>query len=165
MKRFCTSLVALAFWPAVAFAWNATVEGPDVFGVTKVIASEGNQRELLVVQCDSKDALHIAYIFAKKEFEDLPTAPATLLVQANGDEPHKLDATLRVWNDNYGGVVASGRDADLLAVLKKIGAAKGKVNVGYEAKGHQWSASFSSRGSTKAIERVIEGCKLSGAMP
>lgn len=143
-----------------AFAWDATIEGPDVFGVTKVIAIEGSLRESLVIQCDSKDSLFFAYVFPKKEFEEIAEFPVTLLVQTGPEQPTRLEATFRAWNDKFGGVVASGRDATVLKLLKDISQAKGKVNVGFEAKGHQWSGTFGSRGSSKAIQRVTDGCKI-----
>ena len=161
MRRIVLA-VALASGLGVdaAWAWSATVDGPDVFGVTKVIATEGSGREGIVVQCDSKDQLHIATIFRKKEFEDIPEFPATLLIKVGEAEPFKLGATLRTWNDNYGGIVVSGRTPELVAVVKAISTAKSKINVGYEIGGEQFSATFGARGSTSAMQKAINGCKL-----
>ncbi|MUT27297.1 MULTISPECIES: hypothetical protein [Mesorhizobium] len=48
-----------------------------------------------------------------------------------------------------------------MAAIQEIKTSKGKVNVGYDIAGNRDSASFSSRGSTSAMQRVIDGCKLS----
>lgn len=143
-----------------AYAWTANVDGPDVFGVTKVFAIEGGERESLVVQCDSDENLFIAYIFRKKEFETVNETPATLLIQINGEQPASLSATMRAWNDNYGGVVASGRTAENIAVVTAIGKASGKINIGFEFLGNRESASVGSRGSTAAMKKVMDLCKL-----
>ncbi|RWD96080.1 hypothetical protein, partial [Mesorhizobium sp.] len=78
-------VVAMSVEPSLA--WQANTEGPDVFGVTKVLATEGNDRESLVVQCDSKDVLFVAYIMRKKEFDAVTEGPATLYLQGNGPTP------------------------------------------------------------------------------
>jgi hypothetical protein len=159
-KLSLISIILVAGSSSLAHAWDANVEGPDVFGVTKVIASVGGLRDGMVVQCDSKEDLFIAFIFRKKEFEDVAAGPATLYLQGASSEPLKLPAELRAWNDNYGGVVASGRDPQIFAAIKEIQEARSKLNVGFEIGGSQNSASFGSRGSTKAMEKVIQGCKL-----
>ncbi|MDH4988596.1 hypothetical protein QEZ47_24380 [Aminobacter anthyllidis] len=159
-KSSLISLFLVAGSSSIAHAWEANIEGPDVFGVTKVLATVISLREGMVVQCDSKEELSFAFIFRKKEFEDVVAGPATLYLQGASSEPLKLPAELRVWNDNYGGVVASGRDPQVLAAIKEIQEARSKLNVGIEIGGSQNSASFGSRGSTKAMEKVIQGCKL-----
>ncbi|MER9791516.1 hypothetical protein [Mesorhizobium sp. M0213] len=160
-KAFFLSAAAVVSSIQPVFAWQASTEGPDVFGVTKVIATEGGPHDSLVVQCDSKETLFVAYVLRKKEFEDVPEAPATLYIQGSGGTPLKLEATMRTWNDNYAGVVAVGRSPELMAAIQEIKNSKAKVNVGYEIGGNQDSASFSSRGSTTAMQRVIDGCRLS----
>ncbi|QOF70686.1 hypothetical protein IG197_23260 [Aminobacter sp. SR38] len=160
LKTTFIAATLLAGSSSIALAWDANVEGPDVFGVTKVIATVGGLRDGMVVQCDSKEDLFVAFIFRKKEFEDVTSGPATLYLQGASSEPLKLPAELRAWNDNYGGVVVSGRDPQVLAAVKEIQEARSKLNVGFEVGGSQNSASFGSRGSTKAMEKVIQGCKL-----
>ena len=153
---------ALLLWlcPSVSFAWDASVEGPDVFDKTKVIASEMNFNEGLIVQCDSSDDLLITYAFRKKEFEEVSSAPATLLIKFGDGSPVKLDASLRAWNDNFAGVVVSGRTPENIAVLKAIKDSKGKIQIGAEVNGTQFSAAIGSRGSTKAMETALSKCKL-----
>lgn len=160
MRRFAFAALGLVASTGLAGAWSANIEGPDVFGVTKVIATEGGDREGMVIQCDSKDALHFAFIFRKKEFEPVTEAPATLYVQIDGASPVKLDASLREWNDIYGGFVVTGRDGELLSLLQSLGRAKSKVNIGAEVYGQQSSASFSARGSTKTVEQLTKFCNL-----
>ena len=144
-----------------AFAdWNARVEGPDVFGNVKAFATTTGSDESMVVQCDQKDDLFVAFVFRKKPFEEMPSLPAELLVQVDGGTPLKLVATLRSWNDNYGGVIASGRAIEQLTALRLIASARGKINVGAVIFGKQISSSFSSQGSKSAMERSIKSCKL-----
>lgn len=161
MKRLLTltTLLILAT-PLSAMAWTATTEGPDVFGNTKVFASSGGRRDTLVVQCDQKEQLLIAIIYPKKKFENIPEAPATLLIKASDGAPVSLSANMRSWNDNFYGVSASGRTKELVGIVRAIGAAKRKIQVGIEVGGIQQSSTFSSRGSTKAMNKVIKGCKL-----
>ena len=140
--------------------WPANVDGPDVFGNTRVVAGSGDGRERLVVQCDQKDMLFVAYLVRKREFEKIATAPADLLIQTDGGTPTKLIASLRNWNDNYLAVSAEGRTTQMLTLIQAIAAARGKINIGAVVNGNQLSASFGSSGSRVAMEKVISGCKL-----
>jgi hypothetical protein len=161
LKNVAVAVVALLGFTSHASAeWSARVEGPDVFGNTKVHASEMSLTEGLIVHCDQKDELNIAYIFRKKPFDELSTTSGELLVQTDSGAPLKMAASLRNWNDNFGGVVASGRSAELVTVLRAIGAAKNKINIGVVIRGNQISASFGSQGSRIAIEKAIKSCKL-----
>lgn len=151
---------ALLLSATSAMAWETTVEGPDVFGVTKALGGTSNGREFMVVQCNSDGDLYLALISPKKEFEDVPEIPATFLIQIDSETPHKLDATLRAWNDKNAGIVASGRSDDVVSALKAIGTAKRNVNVGFEVAGMRESATFGARGSTKAVETIIKSCTI-----
>ena len=147
--------------PVPAKCWDAQVEGPDVFGNVKVVASEARSlSEGLVVQCDSKGELLLAYIFRKKEFEAVSTAPATLLVSTEANKVLTLRAELRDWNDNYAGIVASEVKEDIISAIVAIQTAKAKIEVGVEINGNQISGSFGSRGSSKSMSKVIQNCKL-----
>lgn len=150
-----------------ASAWEAFVEGPDVFGTTKALVSEGTRRDGMAIQCDSKGMMAFAYIFRKKEFEDVAETPASLFVQTDKKAPPaRLDATMRAWNDNFGGVVVTGVSPELMDVIRSIGAASGRIGVGFEARGNRWSAEFSSRGSTSAIAKLLKACNLeNGGLP
>lgn len=138
MIRTLALAAAAAVTATQAFAWGTHVEGPDVFGVTTVIALDEAARDSLVVQCDSKDQLVIAMISRKKEFEETPVSPATLLIQVDGATPVILEAVLREWNDNYAGVIATaGRSPDLIAVVKAIQSGKSKINAGVDISGNR----------------------------
>jgi hypothetical protein len=162
--RCCASMTFFAWLSSAAFAWEVFVEGPDVFDKTKVVATESNFNEGLTIQCNSDDELLIAYIFKKKEFDSVAETPGKILIKVGEAPPMKLDGSLRAWNDNYGGVVASGRDPELVNVIKQIKDAKGKIQIGIEFLGSQASAEVSSRGSTKAMETVLSKCKLESAV-
>lgn len=164
MYRPMIAVSSALFLTTSAYAWQADIQGPDVFGTTKALVTEGLQRDGMVIQCDSKGSMAFAYIFRKKEFEDVTEAPAILFVQTSQDNPPaKMDATLRAWNDNYGGVVVNGMSPELMGVIKAIGSAKGKIGVGFESSGNQWSAEFSSRGSTNSISKLMKACDLEKA--
>ena len=154
--------VALSIFSSMvpAFSWETTVEGPDVFDKTKVVSTEMNFNEGLIIQCNSTDELLISYAFRKKEFEDVSEAPATLLIKIGDAAPIKLDAGLRAWNDNFAGVVASGRTPENVSVLSAIKESKGKIQIGAEINGTQISSSVGSRGSTKSMETALTKCKL-----
>lgn len=140
--------------------WSAHKEGPDVFGTTKVIAVTSGDRQSLVVQCNDKDELYIAYIFLKKKFDEVSTSPADLLFQIDGATPTHLAAEIRNWNDDYAGVVADGRSPEIVNVLRSIRDGHVRINVGVIVAGNRDSASFETSGSTSALEDVIAGCKL-----
>lgn len=142
-------------------AWDARVDGPDVFGATKVFSLEANGKASLAVQCDSEGEIFLAYISPKKPFEEVPTVPGTLLVQIDGADPVKLAAELRSWNDNYIGVVASGRDVVTVQMIEALGAAKKKINIGYDVQGMRDTDAFGTRGSSASMKKVVDHCKLS----
>lgn len=154
------AIATLSLASTASYSWEVSVDGPDVFDKIKVVATEGNLRESLVVQCDSESEFMIAYIFRKKEFEDTPDAPAKLHLKWSDASPVVLDATLRDWNDNYGGIVVSGREPPIMTVIAGIRDAKSKIQVGIEILGNKESATFSSKGSKKAMTAVLEKCKL-----
>ena len=113
---FFTIFFAIALQKS-ALAWNAEVNGPDVFGKITVVASEHILNKSLVVQCDTETELFLAFIIKKKEFDTTPEVPAKLLIKTSDAAPTILDATLRDWNDNYMGVVVAGRNDDVIKVI------------------------------------------------
>ncbi len=154
------SICALTMLAGPALAWEVHVEGPDVFGTTKVSASEHSGYQRLVVHCDSKDVLIVAIIARKKEFDETPSGDGKLLIQVDAATPVTLNAVRRSWNDNFGGVVAEGRTLELLAIVKAIQGGKARINTGIEIDGIQSSATFSASGSTAAMAKAIDGCGL-----
>lgn len=144
-----------------AFAWDAIVNGPDVFGETTVLAGEEGMQSKLVVQCNSNSQVTIAMISPKKEFEDVNEREATLFFSLNSETPTQIPARLRSWNDNFAGVVSVASKDDLIPLLNGFRDAKGPIKAGADILGNRISDSFSSRGSTAAIKTVIEKCKLS----
>lgn len=159
MKRLLTIATALMFSTS-AFAWYATVQGPDVFGETTVIAGEEGTQTSLIVQCTSDGELYLAMISPKKEFEDVPTVPATMYFATGSNTPVKIEATVREWNDKYLGIVSNVEKSELMPLITGIRDAKGPIKVGAEIRGNRMSDSYPSRGSTAAISKVIAGCKL-----
>ena len=158
IRVMAAAVAALAVSPA--YAWNATVEGPDVFGVTRVLAGEPGLQTNIVIQCQSSGELFFAQIYPKKAFEDVSEMPAVLHIAVSDAPALKIAAKHRTWNDNFAGVVSSVEAAELAPVLKAIRDAKGKILVGAELGGNRISDSFSSSGSTAAMAKVIKECKL-----
>jgi hypothetical protein len=165
MRSIALAIVSFAFSSSVAFAWEALVDGPDVFNKTTVVATEANFNHSLIVQCDSEETLFLAFLEKKKEFEPVPESPAKLYLKWSDGEPLILDATVKEWNSNYLGVVVSGRENSVLKAIEGIRDAKSKIQSGIEILGSKTAASFSSRGSQKAMKSVIEKCKLQKAVP
>jgi hypothetical protein len=158
-----TSLPLGAAW---AQQWQVRVTGPDVFGNTKVIAVvEGPNDDALVVQCDAKDQLELAYIEAVPSSEISQavgkSVPETFLIKAGSGNVQKFDAILQVWNNTHFGTGVSGRTPQLIAVLNAIGTATGAINIGVEsAAGDTTSQTFSAAGSTAVMHTVITNCNL-----
>lgn len=159
LPAILTCVLCWAITPAWA-EWFANIEGPDVFGNVTVIAQTGNERDGFVVQCDQQDQLILAYVIRIKEFESINPAPAELLIQADTNPPKSLSAELGGWNNNFAGVSVRGRTSELVDIVRMIGSAKSKINIGVIINGNRMSESFDSGGSTSAMKTVITGCKL-----
>ena len=162
-KPKLTSLVILisilCFLPTAQAEWTGYTKGPDIFGNTTGIASASGANGRLIVQCD-KDELMIAYIMRKKEFEEVHTIPASLLVKIDAGDVSNLDGSYRNWNDNYSAIAVDDRSAGLIAIVKKIGQSKETIQIGGVINGHQLSDSFPASGSTAAISKIVQACKL-----
>ena len=128
--------------------WATRIDGPDVFGNMKVLANSGGIWNGIVVQCNQKDELILAFVFRKKEFEEWKPRPAEFFIQADSGTPKRFDASVQSWNDNFAGVLVYGRTPELVEVIRMIGAAQSKINIGWIVDGKQWSESVSSAGST-----------------
>jgi hypothetical protein len=160
-KRLIATAVVTMFAAPANAEWSSSVIGPDVFGNTKVIATTTGFNDGIAVQCDQKDDLFVAFLFRKKKFEPVTNTSAELLIQAaDGGTPVKLSAVLKGWNDDFGGIVASGRTSEMVQVLRLIATAKSKINVGAVVRGNQISGTFAAQGSTAAMEKAIKSCKL-----
>jgi hypothetical protein len=158
LRRFALAAALLTCGPA--YAWDAMVNGPDVFGDTTVIAGEQGLQSGIVIQCSTKGDLFLALISPKKQFEEIPEVDATLYIAVPPSPPAKIPARTKSWNDNYAGVVSTGGTADLMPVLTAIRDAKSKIQIGAEVAGNRVSDSYSSSGSTSAMTKAINGCKL-----
>ena len=160
IKLILLTLVSVFCLSASSYAWDYKVEEPDVFGVKKFFAQDAKLRESLVVQCDSKGFMAIAYIFKIKQFSEIEKLTAKLFVKGNSDSPIVVDAVRSKWNDNYGGIVAIGENNETNLLIQEIRDAKKNIQVGVQIGGNQFSASFSSRGSTKSMKAAITACNL-----
>jgi hypothetical protein len=165
MRIITVAFFTLAFSSSATLAWEASVDGPDVFNKTTVISMEDNYNHSLIVQCDSESVLLLAFLEKKKEFEPVSEGPAKLYLKWADGGPIVLDATIREWNSNYLGVVVSGRENSVLKAVEGIRDAKAKIQAGIEILGNKTSATFGSHGSQKAMKTVIEKCNLPKATP
>lgn len=162
MERLLLGLIFWIFPVSSAHAiWLTNVEGPDIFDDTTVHAMVEGTSGSLVIHCKSSDPeLDIAYVFSKKEFDDVPPVPVSLVVRVDGGPSTKLEAKARPWNDKRGAFVASDRSATL-SVVKEIGVASSSVEIGVKLPGgYRFSDRFDAVGSTKAMNSVLEGCAL-----
>lgn len=161
-------LGAAALMPSLAHAqWFAKSTGPDVFGniSVKAIAVAPNM-DGLAVTCNQKNSLKIVYLLqaTTSEIDELSSAdspvPSTLLIKVDSNPVVKFHASMQPWNTKYIGIVASGRDPNLVSVVNEIGAARQKISVGAEVAGAQQSDTFGVSGSTHAMTKVTDDCKL-----
>ena len=159
LSLLCLLLSIIGLVPAAKAQWAASTKGPDIFGNTTGLASAAGSQGRLTVQCDNKD-LTVAYITRKKEFEEVKATPANLLVKIDAGEVSSLDASYTNWNDNYAAVAVQDRSATLIAIVKKIGESKATINVGFVINGNQFSDYFPASGSTSAIGKIVQACKL-----
>jgi hypothetical protein len=121
--------------------WTVTVQEPNVFGNTKVLAGNGNDRRALIVWCDN-DNLQIAFLEKKKEFAEIQQIHAKLLIQIDGVAPTTHDAITGSWNDNYGGVIVNGRNKEIVDVVRSISSAHHAINVGIISNEQKYSDSL-----------------------
>lgn len=160
LKSAALAAVIFAVTVSPALSWDATVEGPDVFGQMKALGGTTNGRDTLVIQCDSAEDLFLAFLVPIPEFEETPVVPATFLIQIDDAQPRELVATLRGWNKSNAGIVVEGRRAENVEAIELFGTAKRRINIGFVINGKKGSATFDARGSTKAVRRLVEACKL-----
>lgn len=160
MKKIRLTIIATTI-TTQAFAWDSNVDGPDVFGAKKVLAAEEGYQSTLVIQCATDESTLLAVIMPKKEFEDVPSMPAELFFKTSTSAVIKIPATTRSWNDKRMGVVASSDKDDLWPIIAGIRDTKDKIQVGFDIRGNKFSDSFSARGSTKAMNAILENCKVS----
>lgn len=157
--RMAIAALLLSLSGHPAFAWETYVDGPDVFGETKVHAVASGAQASLVVHCSTEGSLMLALTFAKKEFDEVPELEGTLFISVSDAPPTQLPATLREWNNTRGGFVASEREA-LITVVTAIRDARGSIKVGADIAGNRRAETFGSRGSTAAMKKVFQNCKL-----
>ncbi len=153
-------LAAVVGFATPAAAWDAIVDGPDVFGKTTVLAMDIAPQASLVLQCNSEGEVLLAFTYPKKAFEEVAEQQAVLYFTASDAEPMKLPATFRAWNDNYAGVVAALDHDAQSSVIAAIRNAKGSIKAGADISGNKISSNFTSKGSASAMKKVTEGCKI-----
>jgi len=159
--------LGFAFVPPASAQWVAHASRADVFGnITVDAVSMSSSGDGLVIQCNQKDSLKLAYIFPATQDDvdklvnsDEPLS-TELLIKVDQTAPRKLSANLKAWNDHYVGFVVSGRKRALVKVIQAIGRADSSVDVGVDLDGHQQTDSFNAGGSTSAMTTVIKDCKL-----
>lgn len=161
MKTLPVLAAAVVGFATPAAAWNAIVDGPDVFGKTTVVAMEMGAQASLVLQCDSEGEVLLALTFPKKAFDEVDEQPADLYFSASEAAPLKFSATLRSWNDNYAGVVATLDKDTQNTIIAAIQGAKGSIKAGADIRGNRMASNFSSKGSASAMKKLTNGCKLS----
>lgn len=169
LKFASVALMGMAICaPTIAQAqWFAKSTGPDVFGniSVKAMTIDPNMDGLLV-SCNQKNALKLVYLLqaTQAEVNELSSAdapsPSTLLIKVDSNPVLKLQAEMRPWNTKYIGIVASGRIPNILSVVNEIGGAQQKISVGVEVGGTQQSDTFGVFGSTHAMAKVKDDCKL-----
>ncbi len=165
-------LLGVGLAPAARAQWYAHASQPDVFGNRTVDAFvvAGSSGDALVVQCDQKDALDLAYIFpaTPKELDsigEMSEIPVKLFLKVDNGAVITLAATMRGWNSTRGGFVVSGRLYATVKAIQEIGTARTVIGVGVDVAGNKQSDNFGATGSTTAMQTVIKDCKLADIKP
>lgn len=164
--------VAMAHISSAAAQWFANVTGPDVFGNTEVVAAASSPTSnALVVQCNADDKLVVAFISPASEslMDKISNMgnqlPADLLIKVGQKSVRKFDAIMQVWNNNYIGVVTSGRIPEIVDLIREISGGSGKISVGVVFLGNRETDSFGTSGSTVAMNTIMRSCKLGDIGP
>lgn len=176
MKRILMSggfgiLLGFGIAPAAQAQWYAHASQPDVFGNRTVEAfTVANSGDGLVVQCDQKHTLKLAYVFpaTAKEVDqatEMSGVPETLLLRVDKNAVMKLSATMEPWNNTHAGFVVSGRHYATVKAIQEMGTAQAVIGVGVDLMGHDESDNFTAAGSTAAMQTVIKDCKLDSIKP
>lgn len=161
----------LFFVPTAQAQWGVHASQPDVFGNRTVAAVDTiPDGDGLVVQCNQKNTLYLAYLWpaSQKELYEMSSGgslPVTLLLKVDNGKVMKFDASMEQWNNKYGAYVASGRKYAIVEALKAMGAAQHNISVGVEIQGSQQSDNFSPIGSTYAMKVVVKDCNLNKIEP
>ena len=148
--------------PSICMAgWLVNTEGPDVFGDTTVTAiNPAANGTGLVFKCNQSDLLQIAYVEKSSDLDSGASIPATLIIQIGKDAPVSLAASVRKWNDTYAGVVAEGRNADAISLVKALGSARDKLAVGIRIGDSKHTASYDAARSADASRAMLKACRL-----
>ena len=159
-------LLGCGFVPAAQAQWYAHVSQSDVFGNRTVDAfAVAKSGDGLVVQCDQKHTLKLAYIFPANAKEvdqatEMSGVPVKLFMKVDKDAVMKLSATMEPWNNTHAGFVVSGRHYATVKAIQQMGTAQAMIGVGVDLMGHHESDNFTAAGSTAAMHTVIKDCKL-----
>lgn len=151
--------------------WFAHASKPDVFGNQTVDAfSVATSGDGLVVQCNAKNTLQLAYIFSVtsnelNEMSNVGGLPVTLLLKVDNGAVMKLAAKLKPWNNTHGGFVVSGRSYPTVEAIKEIASATSNISVGVNFLGNEQSDNFGPANSTAAMNVAMQDCKLGDIKP
>lgn len=161
-------LIGFGIAPSAQAQWYAHVSQSDVFGNRTVDAfAVANSGDGLVVQCDQKHTLKLAYIFPANAKEvdqatEMSGVPVKLFMKVDKNAVIKLSATMEPWNNTHAGFVVSGRRYATVKAIQEMGTAQAVIGVGVDLMGHHESDNFTAAGSTAAMQTVIKDCKLDG---
>ncbi len=163
------AVVAASSTPARA-QWVAHVGAADAFGEPTVLAVDAHPSgDALLLLCDRTHLLSLAYLMPGTPTELVEMAqpgaalPVTLRVRIGNGAQRQFDAKLRRWNGTYLGAIAGGRTAELVAMVRRLGAATEPIHVGLDILGDKQSEQFGSAGSAAAMAMAMQQCKLDGA--
>jgi len=155
-----TGLACFVIAGSASAQWTARIDPPDVFGNVAASAQSVGYSGGLVIQCDQKNSLFLAYLIRKKEFERWDARPIEFLIQLDDQPVRKYAASLRNWNANYAAAAISGRRTELVETIRGIAAARTRINLGWVVEGRQISVATPVGEATTAIDDVIAACKL-----
>lgn len=148
----------LAASPASAY-WDVQKSDQDVFGKINVtVSSVGDNGTLIRFECGSSSSPFFVFLIRDSSGE-IPEIPATFVYMDKVGERHETDAKLVSWNDKFVAVKVTELSA-LREVAEHMKVAKKSISVGVSIPllSVQMADTFSSRGSTKAGQAVLDDC-------
>lgn len=166
MKTTLGGLLALAASiiasPALAQEWRTDVKD-DLFSGKKTAYMLGGMRKQLAVyaSCDTDRKIGFSVII-KEDPENFEKLSGNVILKVGDGEVHRFAVSGYPHNDEYGGFKAETGSPAVIAALRDMGRATGKIMVGLEITNTNVKATetYSSSGSTEAINRLLGACEI-----
>lgn len=157
MKRLF--LIVLVSIMSIASArWETVIEDDLFVGKKAYSIGSLNSKNFLVFDCDKSGKLSMALLETTKD-PAITAQYARLLVKVDNNDIHNLEAVFQQRNNSYVEINTDDKDSIKL-VINELRDARNKFLVGYDINGNQNTITGSIRGSTKAMNSLINACGI-----